>query len=96
MFGESKASFSTQLLLSESAIDFGDNPVLVSAELSLTYAGFYGDSTQQMEIEVAKLDQSIYVDSAYYSNHILEATEIIATHSFYPYGSDPDTLGKYT
>ena len=96
VFGESKASFSTQLLLSESAIDFGDNPVLVSAELSLTYAGFYGDSTQQMEIEVAKLDQSIYVDSAYYSNHILEATEIIATHSFYPYGSDPDTLGKYT
>ena len=96
VFGESKASFSTQLLLSESAIDFGDNPVLVSAELSLTYAGYYGDSTQQMEIEVAKLDQSIYVDSAYYSNNILEATEIIATHSFYPYGSDPDTLGKYT
>lgn len=95
-FGESKASFSTQLLLSESAIDFGDNPVLVSAELSLTYAGYYGDSTQQMEIEVVKLDQSIYVDSAYYSTNTQEATEVIATHSFHPYGSDPDTLGKYT
>ena len=96
VFGESKSSFSTQLLLSESAIDFGDNPVLVSAELSLTYAGYYGDSTQQMEIEVAKLDQRIYVDSVYYSNNIPEATDLIATHSFYPYASDPDTLGKYT
>lgn len=96
VFGDRKASFSTQLLLSESAVDFGENPTLVSAVLHLTYSGYYGDSTQQMEVEVATLDESIYVDSSYYSNEEIPATDTIATHSFYPYGDEPDTLGKYT
>lgn len=96
VFGDRKASFSTQLLLSESAVDFGENPTLVSAVLYLTHTGYYGDSTQQMEIEVARLDESIYVDSSYYSNELIPATDVIATHSFYPYGDEPDSLGKYT
>ena len=96
VFGNRKASFSTQLLLSESAVDFGENPTLVSAVLHLTYSGYYGDSTQQMEVEVARLDESIYVDSSYYSNDPIPATDVIATHSFYPYGDEPDSLGKYT
>ena len=96
VFGDVEAHFSTQLLLSESAVDFEDNPILSSAILYLTYAGYYGDSTQQMQIEVAALDESIYVDSSYYSNHVIEATDVLASHAFYPYESDPDTLGKYS
>ena len=96
VFGDVEAHFSTQLLLSESAVDFGDNPVLSSAVLHLTYAGYYGDSTQQMQIEVATLDESIFVDSSYYSNQTVDATNVLASHTFYPYESDPDTLGKYS
>ena len=96
VFGDVEAHFSTQLLLSESAVDFGDNPVLSSAVLNLTYAGYYGDSTQQMQIEIASLNESIFVDSSYYSNQMIDATDILATHEFYPYDSDPDTLGKYS
>ena len=96
IFGDVEAHFSTQLLLSESAVDFGDDPVLSSAVLYLTYAGYYGDSTQQMHIEVAALDESIYLDSSYYSNQTVNATNVLASHAFYPYESNPDTLGKYS
>ncbi len=96
VFGDVEALFSTQLLLSESAVDFEDNPILSSAVLYLTYAGYYGDSTQQIEIEVATLDESIFVDSLYYSNQEIDATNVLASHTFYPYESDPDTLGKYS
>ena len=96
IFGDVEAHFSTQLLLSESAVDFGDNPVLSSAVLHLTYAGYYGDSTQQMHLEVAALDESIYLDSSYYSNQTVNATNVLASHAFYPYESNPDTLGKYS
>ena len=96
VFGDVGAHFSTQLLLSESAVDFGENPLLTSAVLHLTYAGYYGDSTQQMQIEVATLDDRIFIDSSYYSNNLINASEVVASHSFYPYDSGPDTLGKYS
>jgi len=96
IFGDVEAHFSTQLLLSESAVDFGDNPILSSAVLNLTYAGYYGDSTQQMQIEIAALDEIIYIDSSYYSNQYINATNVLASHSFYPYESEPDSLGKYS
>ena len=96
VFGDVKASFSTQLLLSESAVDFGDNPTLTSAVLHLTYAGYYGDSTQEMLIEVVELDESIFIDSSYYSNQMIDATNHLASHMFYPYESDQDTLEKYS
>lgn len=96
VFGDVEAHFSTQLLLSESAVDFGDNPIISSAVLHLTYEGCYGDSAQQMEIEVAALDESIFADSSYYSNQVIDATNVLASHAFFPYESDPDTLGKYS
>ena len=96
IFGDVKAHFSTQLLLSESAVDFGDNPILSSAILHLTYAGFYGDSTQQIHIEVATLDEDIFIDSSYYSNQTVNATNLLTDYSFYPYELEPDTLGKYS
>lgn len=96
IFGDVKAHFSTQLLLSESAVDFGDNPILTSAVLYLTYAGYYGDSTQQMHVEVAALDENIFLDSSYYSNQTVIANNVLTSHVFYPYESSPDTLGKYS
>ena len=49
-----------------------------------------------MHLEVAALDESIYLDSSYYSNQTVNATNVLASHSFYPYESNPDTLGKYS
>lgn len=96
IFGDVKAHFSSQLLLSESSVNFGDNPILSSAFLYLTYQGYYGDSTQQMQIEIATLDESIFADSSYYSNMEISATNVLSSFSFYPYDTDPDTSGKYT
>ena len=44
VFGEIAASFSTQLLLIQDAVDFGEYPVLDSAILTLAYDGYYGDT----------------------------------------------------
>jgi hypothetical protein len=73
-FKGTKASFSNQLLLSENAVDFGQNAVLDSAILTLTYAGYYGDTTSQMSIKIQQLNQEIFFDSSYYSNTILSSS----------------------
>ncbi|MEE3037428.1 MAG: DUF4270 family protein [Bacteroidota bacterium] len=91
LFRNAKASFSTQLLLSQNSVDFGNNPILDSAVLSLSYSGYYGDTTNEMMIHIEQLGQAIFYDSTYYSNQeILSVpfnTPII--HSFEP---RPNTL----
>ena len=91
LFRNAKASFSTQLLLSQNSVDFGNNPILDSAVLSLSYSGYYGDTTNEMTIHIEQLGQAIFYDSAYYSNQeilsIPFSTPII--HSFEP---RPNTL----
>ena len=43
VFGDVEVIFSPTITI-ESFVDFGDNPILSSAVLYLTYAGYYGDS----------------------------------------------------
>ena len=73
-FKGTKASFSNQLLLSENSVDFGQNAILDSAILSLSYAGYYGDTTAQMSIKIQQLNQEIFFDSSYYSNTTLSSS----------------------
>ena len=56
---DAKASFSTHLRLSDNAVDFGTNPVLDSAVMTLAYAGYYGDTTIEMNIQVEQLNEEI-------------------------------------
>ena len=45
--------------------------------------------------EVAALDESIF-RFLVLSNQTVNATNVLASHAFYPYESNPDTLGKYS
>ena len=61
-------SFLTQILLTESNIDLGTNPIIDSVILSYTYSGYYGELEKFSSLEIRPLTQPIYKDSIYYSN----------------------------
>ena len=69
VFGENIGAFVTQIALSESNIDLGNNPVVDSVVMSYSYSGYYGDLSSITEIAVNYSDLDIYKDSVYYSNH---------------------------
>jgi len=69
IFGENMGFFITQLSLSQSNIDLGNNPVVDSVVMSYSYSGYYGDLSSLTDIAVNYADLSIYKDSIYYSNH---------------------------
>lgn len=100
-FKDVSASFSTQLLLSQNAVDFGSSPVLDSAILSLVYSSYYGDTTIEMGIKIEQLDEAIHYDSSYYSNEVLTASPFSTPleYSFFPRPNtsviaDGDTVGQ--
>ncbi|MFO8053612.1 MAG: DUF4270 domain-containing protein [Bacteroidales bacterium] len=68
VFGQTNASFYTQLRMPTTNLDFGSNPAVDSVVLSLAYDGFYGDTTQAMTFEVYELDDNLHSDTSYYSN----------------------------
>ena len=97
---DAKASFSTHLRLSDNSVDFGANPVLDSAIITLAYAGYYGDTSVEMTIQVQQLTQEIYDTTTYYSNDIISASPFSTPleHTFYPTPNtlkylDSDTIG---
>ena len=91
VFGELKAGFSTQLLLSESMVDFGSDPKLDSAVLSFAYyqgssspnTPYYGDTSSYLNIEVGMINETLFSDSAYYSNQNFNSSTIL-DYSFLP------------
>ena len=68
-FGDNIGAFVTQIALTESNIDLGDNPVVDSVVMSYSYSGYYGDLSTITGIAVNYSDLYIYKDSIYYSNH---------------------------
>jgi len=86
VFGETKASFYTQFVLSSLEQDFGTNPVMDSLFLYLYYdGGFYGDTATQLTAHVYKMTEDIFIDTVYYSNinKSYDPTDY-ANYSFYP------------
>ena len=69
IFGENLGAFITNLSLSQSNIDLGNNPVVDSVVMSYSYSGYYGDLASLTDIAVNYTDLFIYKDSVYYSNH---------------------------
>ena len=78
--GSFDASFYTQLLLGGASPNFGDANTIIldSFVLSLEYTGYYGALTTQ-NFEVYEMDESIYLDSAYYifSSKIVKPTNYV-------------------
>jgi hypothetical protein len=74
VFGLSRASFYTQFRLpnNNANFSFGSSPVLDSVVLTLAYADYYGDTITQQQFEVYRLDASMFKDTAYYSNDVVQ------------------------
>lgn len=80
VFGLTTASIATQVRLSTTSVGFGDSPQLDSIVLAFEYTRIqlqgdkeilaYGDTTTPQTFRVYELDESIFFDSAYYSNNV--------------------------
>jgi hypothetical protein len=68
-FGDNIGAFITQMGLTESNIDLGNNPIVDSVIFSYSYSGYYGDLSSPINIAVNYVDLNIYNDSVYYSNY---------------------------
>ena len=70
VFGKSNASFYAQVRLpnNNASFTFGTSPVLDSVVLTLAYAEHYGDTVTPMQVEVFQTDESMVIDSNYYTN----------------------------
>ena len=85
VFGKTTASFCTQLRLSSEGVDFGTNPVLDSVVLMLRYSSIYGNPDALQNVRVYELNESITVDTAYYSNHNIQYyNTLLADYTFKP------------
>jgi hypothetical protein len=97
VFGKNTASFYSQVLLSTNNPSFGTAPIFDSLILSLTYANtscVYGDTNSPMTVKVYQMTQSIYNDSAYFSNReFMTSSTPLATKTFVPRPSDSATIG---
>jgi hypothetical protein len=72
VFGKTTASFCTQVRLSSEDVNFGINPVLDSLVLMLRYSSIYGNPEASQNIRVYELNETLSVDSTYYSNHKIQ------------------------
>ncbi len=85
IFGTTVAGFYTQLRLSTTKHDFGENAQLDSLVLQLAYSGYYGDTMATQTLRAYELLESIHPDSAYYSTRTLEKSSVLlAEQSFNP------------
>jgi len=71
IFGTTSAGMYTQTRLANNDLDFGNNPICDSIVFGLDYVGFYGDTAATQHIKIYQLDESMNVDSGYFSNRSL-------------------------
>ena len=91
VFGENAGAFVTQITLTESNIDLGNNPVVDSVVMSYSYSGYYGDLSSITEIAVNYSDLDIYKDSVYYSNHQFSGSPSGSEDLLLDFTISPDT-----
>ena len=96
IFGITNCDFYTQISLSTESQTWGDNAVADSVTLFLTYNGYYGDTTEYLNIRMYEVtEEMLSPDSvSYYSNstHEYDPT-VLADWSFSPRPhTAPDTI----
>ncbi|HNQ12737.1 MAG TPA: DUF4270 domain-containing protein [Bacteroidia bacterium] len=86
IFGLTAASFSAQVRIPSSNVNFGTNPVVDSVILSLAYKGYYGDSTNigSQNILVHRIAEDLYRDTVYYSNKKFTVSDQLADLTLTP------------
>ena len=80
-FGNSKASFYTQVLLETPNADFGTGATCDSIVLTLDYAGYYGDTNSTHNFSVYQLNESIETDSLYFSDKVFSTSILLGNHT---------------
>lgn len=93
-FGQTNASYYTQLRLQPNLVDFnfGQNAVIESLILSLSYDGYYGDTNTYQTFKVYELSEALNSDSGYYyysGDQVSHYGEELASITFQP---KPNTL----
>ena len=75
VFGFSSAEITTQLRLATLEFDFGttSNLRVDSLVLSLRYNNAYGDVDAPQSFKVYRINEDLFIDSAYYTNHIFSS-----------------------
>ena len=85
IYGPKSSSIYTQMTLAGTNVDFGAIPVLDSVILTMTYQGFYGDTSAPMSINVFELTTEMSSSNDYYSNtRISHDITPLATKVFTP------------
>lgn len=85
VFGQIHSSLFTQLRMPSTNLDFGPSPEVDSVILSLSYTGFYGDTSQQAIFKVYELQESLSGDTAYYSDdQVAHSRTPLGQKQFYP------------
>lgn len=89
-FGLTNTSFYSQLRLSQTSPDFGEEPQPDSAVLILVYSGYYGYLSTPQTVKVYELIEDIYKDSVYYSTSQfnIEPLPEFANYTFIPNPTD--------
>jgi hypothetical protein len=92
VFGETEASFLTQLWVSVLGRDFGTDPRADSLMLYLRLADVYGDSLAAQEIIVYELSDSLVLADNYYTNfdpwQIVDRENVLASFTYQPAPGD--------
>lgn len=86
IFGQTDASFFSQLRMASTNLSFGNNPVVDSVFLRLAYFGFYGDTTKPVTLQVHEVQKNMYLDSSYFSDRVLPfSSQVLGSkNNFYP------------
>ncbi len=101
IFGKSQANIYSQFRLSVTSLEFGQEAVLDSIVLTLSYEGFFGDTLKPFIIRVYELDEDIENEKTYYNTSTLayKATNLTAAPNYYCYPTPKainaaDTISK--
>jgi len=91
--GITDVSFFGQVLLSETPDLISDSSSYGadSLVLSLAYTGYWGDTSQPVNIHVYRLAEDMYIDSSYYSNRAFQTEPDDLVHSGNPFYIMPTT-----
>lgn len=86
VFGQTDATYYSQIRLVDEGSDYGNDPVYDSAFLSLPYQGAYGDTMSNMTLRVYELTQKLTLYDTMYSfnSATYDESKLIGTISFVP------------
>jgi hypothetical protein len=90
VFGQTNATYYSQLRLVDEGSDYGTDPVFDSAYLALPYYGAYGDTMSNMTLHVYELTQQLILSDTMYSFNTatFDESKLLGSLTFVPRPND--------